>query len=524
MRHEHSPPKVEATSPPRYPPTVRTRCLLAFLLLFLAAASCGPPRAALTVANGPDLDTLDPQLARSSAAQRASRALFAGLTRLDTTDLSLLPDLAQSWTAEDDGRLWRFHLRENLRWSDGQALTAHDVVASWERLQDPATAAPYASWVAAARFAAPSGTEVQIRFPEPQPLFPLLCSHPALAPVPAALRDAPLGSLPDPLPSSGPFQLLERRLRDRLRLLRNPQYWRSEEVQSESLDLLTIDSDITALNLFLTEGVAFAPKTPDLALPRLLEQQDARLHQSAELGTVFLRFQQRDSPFADLDLRRALLWGTDRDALATLVGHGRPAANGFVPSSMPTSSSPAWPQTNLRQAREALVRVRQRHQGALPRIELLYPSTAGNRLLVEALAALWKQDLGLEVRLMNVEARTFYPAQSALEYQVSLSSWVADYPHALSFLDIFRSHDANNRSGFADAEYDELLSLAARTLDDQVRQQAMQQAEEILRDQAVLLPLLEQRRQELVSPRLSGWQDNPLGIIDWAALEWREEP
>lgn len=524
MRHEHSPPKVEATSPTRYPPTVRPRCLLALSLLFLAAASCGPPRAALTVANGPDLDTLDPQLTRSSAAQRASRALFAGLTRLDTQDFGLLPDLALSWTAEDEGRLWRFQLRPDLRWSDGQALTAQDVVASWQRLQDPATAAPYASWVAEARFAAPSPTEVHIRFPEPQPLFPLLCSHPALAPVPPALRDSPLGTLPKPLPSSGPFQLLERRLRDRLRLVRNPHYWRSEEVRSESLDLLTIDSDITALNLFLTEGVAFAPKTPDLALPRLLDQQDARLHQSAELGTVFLRFQQRDAPFDDFDLRRALVWGTDRQALANLVGHGRPAATGFVPTSMPAWTGPSWPSSELEQARAALERVRQRNQGALPRIELLYPSTAGNRLLVEALAALWKQDLGLEVRLMNVEARTFYPAQSALEYQVSLSSWVADYPHALSFLDIFRSHDANNRSGFVDARYDVLLALAASTLDEQEREQALHQAEEILRDQVVLLPLLEQQRQELVSPRLGGWQDNALGIIDWAALEWKETP
>lgn len=515
---------MEATSPPRYPPKVRLRCLLAPLLLMLVAASCGPPRAALTVANGPDLDTLDPQLARSSAAQRASRALFAGLTRLDPKSLALLPDLALSWTAEDDGKAWRFQLRDGLHWSDGRALTAEDVLASWQRLQDPATAAPYASWLAEAQFAVPADGVLVIRFAQPQPLFPLLCSHPALAPVPPALREAALGTLPQPLPCSGPFTLLERRLRDRLRLVRNPYYWRASEVRSASLDLLTIDSDITALNLFLAGDIAFAPKTPDLALPRLREQQDPRLHQAPELGTVFLRFNQQAPPFDDLDLRQALVWGTDRAALATLVGNGRPPAAGFVPTTMPETPNVVWPQQQLEKARAALQRVRQRHEGRLPRIELLYPSTAGNRLLVEALASLWQRDLGIEVRLMNVEARTFYPAQSALDYQVSLSSWVADYPHALSFLDLFRSHDSNNRSGFADADYDQLLVLAASALDPQNRRQSLQRAEEMLREQAVLLPLLEQRRQELVSSRLVGWEDNALGIIDWAALEWAEAP
>ena len=111
------------------------------VLLSLATMACGPPRAALTVANGPDLETLDPQLARSSAALRASRAMFAGLTRIDPATLETVPDLAASWDSPDGGFSWRFTLRKGLRWSDGSPLTAADVVASWERLAAPATAA-----------------------------------------------------------------------------------------------------------------------------------------------------------------------------------------------------------------------------------------------------------------------------------------------------------------------------------------------------------------------------------------------
>jgi oligopeptide transport system substrate-binding protein len=522
MPREHSPPQVEATSARGYPQAVRAFPVVV-VLLSLATMACGPPRAALTVANGPDLETLDPQLARSSAALRASRAMFAGLTRLDPATLETVPDLAGSWDSPDGGRSWRFTLREGLRWSDGSPLTAADVVASWERLAAPATAAPYAAWVAGGRFQVEDGRPVAV-FPEPRPLFPMLCSPPALAPVPTSLREQPPGVLPRPLVSSGPYRLLERRLRDRLRLERNPHSWRAAEVKSPTLDLLTVDSDITALNLFLTGQVAFAPKTPELALPTLLAEEDPRLHRGPELGTVFLRLNQAEGPAADPRLRRALLLATDPIALARTLGEGRQPAAGFVPPAMPGHGGASWPTPDPAAARALLAEVVAAGDGSPPRLELLYPSSTRNRLVAEALAAQWRETLGLELRLMNLEARTFYPAQSALEYQLSLSSWVADYPDALSFLEILRGGDRNNRSGYADPAYDRLIAEAATTLDPARRAALLGETEARLAAQAVVIPLLAQERQELVSTRLRGWHDNPLGVIDWTALELAPKP
>ncbi|MDA1260295.1 MAG: peptide ABC transporter substrate-binding protein [Planctomycetota bacterium] len=496
------------------------RRALAILALAVVAA-CAPPRAELVILNGGDAALLDPQLGSSTAEARIAVALHAGLTRLSADGATPLPDLAESWEHDAVGREWSFLLRAGLRWSDGSALRAADILASWERLIDPATAAPYRNWLANAHFEASAdaaGRErIHVRFTEAKPQFAELTALWPLAPVPAAQRALPPGSQADPFVSSGPYRLRFRRVRDRVRVEPNPHYWDAQRLHFGVLDFLAVESPFTALNLFLAGEADYAPQVPRLAAPRLREEHADAFHPTPQFAAIFLRFNLRDAQLRDPDLRLALARAIDRAALAAALGGLREAASGLVPPLLDGWEPRMDPlQYDPAAARGHLAAWRARGGVATP--ELLVPSSELGRDLAAVLREQWRTTLGLEVRVLGLEGREARAAERAGEYQLSRSSWVGDYLDPETFLAIFRSGDPNNRTGFADAEYDAMLDAAAAAPDSAARFALLARAEERLLSSAAILPLLVDANQELVAPRLTGFVPNPRGYVDWSAL------
>jgi oligopeptide transport system substrate-binding protein len=494
---------------------------LRWLTLILLWTACTPSRAELVIANGPDVEVLDPQLANTTAAARLFQALFEGLTRLDPVSLEVLPGLAEFWEPNDSATTWRFQLRAGLRWSDGTPLTVADVRASWERLAAPATGASYADWMRDTRIEIDlPARELVIYFPRPMPLFDRMCAYHALAPIPAVLRAAAPGSSPQPLPCSGPFQLLERRIRQRIRVVRNPLSWRAASVALQSIDFLTIDSQFTALNLFLSGDVSYTPNVPSLAVPKLLEAHADIFSPEPQFATYFLRFHVNAPPFENRDLRLACTYAINREELAKQVGGGRQAAHTLVPELVKGYPKVPAPSFDPIQARKFLESAIVANGGPFGRLEYIYPSSELNRAVAEVLQQQWREVLGLEVALVNLESQSFRPLQRDLEYQISHSSWIGDYLDPLTFLELFHSKSSNNRTGFRDQHYDALLEDASAHPDAAARFELLAQAEVMLLEEAVVLPLLVDVSQELISPQLQGLPRNASGVIDWAALHF----
>ncbi|MCP4093932.1 MAG: peptide ABC transporter substrate-binding protein [Planctomycetes bacterium] len=497
---------------------------LRWLTLLLLFAACSPSRAELVIANGPDVEVLDPQLANTTAAARVFQALFEGLTRLDPVTLEVLPGLADDWQSNESATNWRFHLREGLQWSDGTPLTLDDVRESWQRLADPATGASYADWMRDTRIETYHDNGwVVVYFTRPMPLFDRMCAYHALTPIPKALREAAPGSLPDPLPSSGPYRLLERRIRDRIRVERNPFSWRADSVGLETIDFRTIDSQFTALNLFLTDEVLYTPNVPSLAVPELLAEHADIYTPAPQFATYFLRFNASKPPFNNQDLRLALSHAIDREALAKQAGGGRPAAATLVPGLVEGYEQVAAPSFDAEQARAYFQKAKDAMGGSIGRLEYIYPSSELNRAVAEVLQQQWREVLGVDVALVNLENQSFRPLQRGLEYQVSHSSWIGDYLDPLTFLELFHTQSSNNRTGYSDTSYDSLLDEATARPIASERFELLAQAETMLLQQAVVLPLLLDISQELASPRLQGFHRNAAGVIDWAALRITSE-
>ncbi len=468
--------------------------------------SCTEEPSALRIANGDDVAILDPLLATGSGDLRVMQALHAGLTRFHPATLQPEPGLATSFTSHQGGRRWIFHLRPSLKWSDGTALTSADVLQSWKRLQNPSTGAPFQSWLADAVFTATSPDTLEVSFPFPHPQFAAMCSSPALS-------VAPVPFTPD-APTSGPYQLESRKIRDSVRVKKNAHYWNALEVQIPRIDFLTVESQFTALNLFLSGEVHYTPNVPALAIPKLLEKFADAFQPSPQFGTYFIRFNTKKSPFHDPLLRQQFSAAIQRNLLAESVGAGRMPAWSFVPPGIPgypSASLPSPPQKVF--------------DKKIPtHVEYLYNSSELNRDIAEVLQHQWQTNLGVSTRLVNQEWKTFLYAQRQGDYQISRSSWIGDYLDPMTFLEIFQSHHPNNRTGWASAEYDGLIQEARQATQQDRRFQLLHEAETLLLREAPIAPLLFETSQELVSPKLKGFHRNLRGVVDWSRLTLQEEP
>jgi oligopeptide transport system substrate-binding protein len=500
---------------------VVTRVLLlaaARMAICLAAAwlmaACAPQENGLMVANGDDVGVLHPQLAVTSAEGRVMQALHAGLTRLNPKTLAVEPNLAEAVHSEQNGRLWRFKIRPGLHWSDGEQLLPADILRSWQRLVDPAVGAPYAEWLADAELSL-DRDQLTVEFPQPKPQFGEMCAYQALAPVPDHADAAKV--------SSGPFRLRARRIRDRIIVEKNPYFWDAENVELQVIHFLTIESQFTALNLFLTGDIQYAPAVPSLAIANLRRDYPQEFQPTAQFASYFLRFNTTIPPFDEVQVRRAFYAALHPQAIATGVGGGRRPALGLVPPGIEgwtEAVAPAWVHGNqaAAHARSELPSLNQ-----LPTVEYLYNSSELNRDVAEVLQQQWKQNLGLTVRLANQEWKTFLSNQKGLEYQISRSSWVGDYLDPLTFLEIFHSESGNNRTGWKNPNYDALLHQAQHAQSQTQRFAALQQAEQLLLDQAVIVPLFYENSFELVSQRITGFERNLRGYIDWSRLGLTED-
>ena len=512
--------------------------------------ACGPPQAELRVANGADVPLLDPQLVTGAPEGRVLNALFEGLVRLDPRTLAPLPGLAQSWESHEGGRRWAFRLRPGLRWSDGRALDGSDVAESWLRLLDPSTGAPYREWLlpvagaeawceARSRGAPPgappeglswSADTLEVEFVHPVPAFAEMCAYHALAPLPPELRRPLAERAPAGAVGCGPFRLVARRVRDRVRVEGNPHYWNADAVALGSIDFLTVESQFTALNLFLAGEAHYLPNVPGLAIPALLRRQEERraagsvveFEPSPFLATYFYRFNTTAAPFTDPRVRRALSLAVDRRAIAAALGAGQPSAFSFVPPWIPGYVPPTPLGFDPEAARTLLAEAGHPGGVGLPVVELLYNSAEVHRQVAEALQDQWRRHLGLRTRLQNQEWKVFLDAQRRLQYQLSRSSWIGDYLDPLTFLEIFRTGHPNNRTGWGDARYDRWLDEARDVTDPGQRAALLARCEELLLREAPILPLSFDLGLELVSEEVAGFERNLRGYVDWGRLSLRE--
>ena len=518
------------------------------------------PRADFAFNLGTEVTTLDPGAVTGVPEGRVLRALFEGLVRRDPRTLQPRPAAAKAWEVGEAGTVYTFHLRAGARWSNGEALRAEDFEWSFRRLLEPQTAAPYAYllWpvVGAREFNTGLGADgepaerewsgvgiraldertLRIELNEPSPHFLDVLAFYALMPVHrSSLEASRAGSSlraqvdwlrPGRLVSNGPFVLAGRRINDRIRMAKNPHYWDADRVAFRTLDALVVSSPGTALDLYLAGEIDWLDATlPPELVPRLAMRED--FHAAPYLATYFYRVNVSRPPLDDPRVRKALALAIDREAIcAALLRAGQRPASSMVPwGGIGDYVAPRMEAGGGERARELLAEAGWHGPGAreLRGIEIHYNTADVHRDIAEVVAAGWKRELGIEVRLRNQEWKVYLDTQSGLAYDVSRSSWIADYADPATFLEIFETGGENNRTGWSDARFDALLAGARAEPDPARRNARLAEAEALLLESLPAIPIYWYVTQNLVNPRLGGFHANALNDPLPSSWYWMDD-
>ncbi len=496
-------------------PGCSLRRLTALTLCLLAACSVSEPKADLVFINGPDPETLDPALATGVEDLRVLPGLFEGLARYDPASGRAIAGLAEKWEISADGRVYTFHLRDKLFWSPGQPITAEDVVYSWRRVLDPSTASEYAGQLYYLKNAesynngslkdpaqvgvhALDARTVRVELNNPTPFFLDLCAFQTLAVVPRQViaRYGGQWMRASPLPTSGPYLLDSWRLNYKIRLRKNPFYWDAANTKSEVIDYLSVSAPNTALNLYQAgqaDVIWDVATIPNELLPELKKRAD--YHTFPTLGTYFFRFNTTQKPFHDARVRRALALAIDKQRLvARFLHNGETVASHLVPDGAANYQPVAGLGYDPPLARRLLAEAGFPGGQGFPRFHYLIDASGGGGRIHEQLAVelqhMWEAQLGVHVELVQMEKKVYLAAQNRLDYDLARSTWIGDYNDPNTFLDLFRSNNGNNRTGWKNDRYDNLISQANRQTDAATRTALLQQAETILvRDELPIVPL-----------------------------------
>jgi oligopeptide transport system substrate-binding protein len=488
---------------------------VAWVLLLLMGCTGSERKADLVIINGPDPETLDPALATGIEDLRVVAALFEGLTRNDPVTSRAIPGLAERWEISPDGCVYTFHLRDNLMWSPGDPITADDVVYSWLRALNPLTAAEYAGQL----FYVKNGEAylngkikdpgrvgvhaldlktVRVELNHPTPFFLDLCAFQTLAVVPRKLIDK-YGEdwmRARPLPTSGPYLLDQWRLNDKIRLVKNPYYWDAAHTRSAIIDLLPISAPGTALNLYQTgdADIIWDRDNVPYELTDLLSKRPD-YHTFKYLGTYFIRCNTTRPPFNDVRVRKAFALAIDKRRLTERVlRDGEQPADHLVPDGTANYDPALGLGCAPAEGRRLLAEAGYPGGKGFPPVDYLFDSSSGGGKIHQKMGVemqhMWEEQLGVHVELKQMEKRVYLAAQSSLDYDLTRSTWVGDYDDPNTFLDLFRGNNGNNRTGWKNARYDELMDRANQEVDLRKRALLLKQAETILvRDEAVIIPI-----------------------------------
>jgi oligopeptide transport system substrate-binding protein len=501
----------------------------------------GPAQAAseaiLVRGGGPEPDSLDPQKARGFEAQSILRDLCEGLTTLDRK-AGVAPGVARSWSASLDGLTYTFDLRREARWSNGDAVVAADFVAGLRRLVDPATGSAYAQYIdvianasdiVAGRksvdtlgVAAADDQTVIITLATPAPYLPTLLSHPSTCPVhrPTLQQHPEAIARPGIMVGNGAFVLKEWVPGASILVVRNPHYWNDAATRLAGVRYLLIADENAELARYRGGELQVTFVVPRGQFDWIRANLADQLHVAPQLSTYYYGFNLRRAPFRDQPkLRRALSLVIEREKLTRLVLRvGELPAYGWVPPGMDNYTSQSFDYAELPMATRIAEAQRLYRECGYSRekpltFELRYNAGEVHTKLAVAIASMWKEVLGVEVRLTQVEFKSLLQDIDRGDVEMFRSSWVGDYSDAYTFAQVLKSDFGVNLPHYDSRRYDALLRSAALQQDPLLRGALLEEAERVMLADHPLLPLYFYVNKHLVKPEVIGWYDNVMNVV-----------
>jgi oligopeptide transport system substrate-binding protein len=506
--------------------------------------SAPPVGNVLRFVNGPEPETIDPGLMSGQPDGRIARAIFEGLVTPDPRTLEPIEGVASRWERADDGVTYTFHLRTDAVWTNGDRVSAHDFAWSWMRVLHPDTPARYADLFylirnaraykageiddpAAVGIRALDAQTFEVVLETPTPYFLQLVTFYPFLPVHRASveRYGDAWTHPEHIVTNGPFRLAMHRQNDRFHLEKFQEYWDAANVRLDGIVAYSLDDLSTMLNMYRAGMTDWNPSgyLPAEYIPYVQHYEDYRA--GPFLGSYFYSMVVTRPPFDDKRVRQALGFAINREQITSFVLHNSVSAWGrIVPDGFAEYPYPDPVRFDPEKARQLLAEAGYPGGDGFPTIEILFNTSEDHKKIAEAIQAMWKQHLGIDVKLLNQEWASYMRTTIDREYQVARRTWIGDYVDPNTFLAILRGGEGNNRTNWSNARYDELVAAAADELDAERRMRLLAQAEAIALDEMPFIPIYSYRTREFVAPYVRGWYPTALDAHPLKYIWFDREP
>ncbi len=468
------------------------------------------------------------------------KELFSGLVEL-SPEMGVIPDVAQSWELLEGGRRYVFHLRHDVRWSDGAPVTAGDFEYAWERVLDPAAGQGWAKLLydvkGARTFHQGNASDpdsvgvraldeftLEVELEEPAGYFLYLLSGLSF-PVPRHTIEAhgEAWTAVGNIVTNGPFRLEAWQPGESISLVRNPAYHRRFTGNVERVELCTLPEWSARLALYETNrlDVLSLYRLPPAQRERVRQRYGGEYVSIPELTTFYIGFDVSRPPFDDPRVRRAFVLAADRARLAdvALGGYGFPATGGFVPPGIPGHSVGIGLPYDPEQARQLLAQAGYPGGQGFPEVDALAPEIGV--VWVAYLQAEWRASLGVDIPWETMEWSLFLDKLERETPHLLASGFGADYLDPDSFL---RTGNVLRPTQWRNEAYDSLVEKARHLTIQGERMELYRQAERILVEEAPLMPLAYRRLGLLVKPWVRKYPTSPMGSDYWFGKDVVIEP
>ncbi|MBO1578603.1 peptide ABC transporter substrate-binding protein [Bacillus sp. XF8] len=472
----------------------------------------------LNIVESGEISTLDSSIASDGFSYAALNNVMEGLY-MPGPDNKPVPGAAESYKLSEDGKIYTFKLHDS-KWSNGDPVTAHDFEYAWKRAVNPETGSEYAHIMFDIKNAekinkkelpidslgvkALDDKTLEVKLEHPVPYFLGLMGFATFYPqnqkvVEAQRKNYGLEAVNAVY--NGPFVLNEWKHDVSYKMRKNPNYWDNKNVKLNEINVNIVKDTSTAVNLFESKQVDRIIINSEFVDKY---QKDPSLKKKARPSMTFFRFNQKHQLLANKNARKAISLAFDKKGVAnTILNNGSSPANALIPKGFVKgpnnkdfrSTSNVNLETNVKEAKKLWEAAKKETNIQNVSLSILTTDESNDKKISEYLKGELEKNLpGLKITLSPLPVKAFLDREGNGDFEISLSTWGADYPDPMTFLDMFVTDGSFNRMNYSNEQYDELIQKAGSSLvnDLPARWKAFQDAEKILvEDDAAIAPIFQ---------------------------------
>lgn len=489
----------------------------------------------IRVNNSSEPGSLDPALATGTHDSWVLQHSFEGLMKYDK-DGNIVPGMAADHpTISEDGLTYTFKLREGLKWSNGDPLTAKDFEFSWKRLADPETASDYAFQMEYLK----NGTEVvsgeldkeelgvkalddltlEVQLNYIAPFFESLAAFYSLYPVneKVVTENPKWAQNGENYVSNGAFTLTNWEHDSKIQIVKNENYYDADKVKIDGIDFDIIDDKNTEWAKYDSGELDLVVAPQNDVVSKMIKEDNKELVMGSRLSVEFYFFNLQEKPFNNVKVRQGLSMSVDRDIITNNVRQmGDTIAEGIVPFGFVDENGVDFRESNGNLVKEDVTEAKKLFEEGLKEegmtvedfnkkgFVLIYNTNETHKKVTQAIQEMWSKNLGAEIQIENTDFQVMIDRGKKGDFNLARYGWIGDFRDPMTMIDLWETDSPNNWGKYSNPEFDKLIKSGKEGTDVAQRMEDIKSAEKILLDDAVVMPLYFNKLQYVVKPNIKG--------------------